>query len=68
VQSKAARLSGLAALQARQETRPVETALVWMAYAAAVLGSLKLVFENLRIGSTESLAASLLLFMARSSF
>ena len=36
--------------------------LVWMAYAAAVLGSLKLVFEDLRIGSTQSLAASLLIY------
>lgn len=36
--------------------------LVWIAYAAAVLGSLKLVFEDLRIGSTQSLAASLLIY------
>ena len=36
--------------------------LVWMAYAAAVLGSLKLVFEDLRIGSTQSLAASLVIY------
>jgi hypothetical protein len=36
--------------------------LVWMAYAAAVLGSLKLVFEDLRFGSTQSLAASLLIY------
>ncbi|HLW80636.1 MAG TPA: hypothetical protein VKS20_01210 [Candidatus Acidoferrales bacterium] len=36
--------------------------LVWLAYAAAILGSLKLVFEDLRIGSTESLAASLLIY------
>jgi hypothetical protein len=38
--------------------------LVWMAYAAAVLGSLKLVFEDLRVGSTRSLAASLLVYGA----
>ncbi len=38
--------------------------LVWMAYAAAVLGSLKLVFEDLRFGSTQSLAASLLVYGA----
>jgi len=36
--------------------------LVWMAYAAAVLGSLKLVFEDLRFGSTQSLAVSLLIY------
>ncbi|MGA3295714.1 MAG: hypothetical protein ABSE45_17245 [Candidatus Acidiferrales bacterium] len=36
--------------------------LVWMAYAAAVLGSLKLIFEDLRFGSTQSLAASLLVY------
>jgi hypothetical protein len=36
--------------------------LVWMAYAAAILGSLKLVFEDLRFGSTRSLAASLLIY------
>lgn len=36
--------------------------LVWLAYAAAILGSLKLVFEDLRIGSAESLAASLLIY------
>ncbi len=38
--------------------------LAWMAYAAAVLGSLKLVFEDLRIGSTRSLAASLFIYGA----
>lgn len=38
------------------------TELVWMAYAAAVLGSLKLVFEDLRFGTTQSLAASLLIY------
>ena len=38
--------------------------LVWIAYAAAVLGSLKLVFEDLRFGSTGSLAASLLIYGA----
>jgi len=38
--------------------------LVWIAYAAAVLGSLKLLFEDLRIGSTQSLAASLLIYGA----
>jgi len=36
--------------------------LVWMAYAAALLGSLKLVFEDLRIGNTRSLAASLFIY------
>ena len=36
--------------------------LVWMAYAAAILGSLKLIFEDLRFGSTQSLAASLLIY------
>jgi len=38
--------------------------LVWMAYAAAVLGSLKLVLEDLRFGNTQSLAASLLIYGA----
>jgi len=38
--------------------------LVWMAYAAAVLGSLKLAFEDLRFGNTQSLAASLLIYGA----
>ena len=38
--------------------------LVWMAYAAAVLGSLKLVFEDLRFGSTQSVATSLLIYGA----
>jgi hypothetical protein len=38
--------------------------LVWMAYAAAVLGSLKLAFEDLRVGTTESLAISLLTYGA----
>jgi hypothetical protein len=38
--------------------------LAWMAYAAAVLGSLKLAFEDLRFGSTQSLAASLLIYGA----
>jgi len=33
-----------------------------MAYAAAALGSLKLVFEDLRIGSAQSLAVSLLIY------
>ena len=36
--------------------------LVWMAYAAAVLGCLKLVVEDLRLGNTRSLAASLLIY------
>jgi hypothetical protein len=36
--------------------------LVWMAYAAAVLGSLKLAVEDVRIGNTRSLAASLLIY------
>jgi len=36
--------------------------LVWMAYAAAILGSLKLAFEDLRFGSTKSMAASLLIY------
>ena len=36
--------------------------LVWMAYAAAVLGSLKLAVEDFRIGSTESLAVSLFIY------
>jgi hypothetical protein len=38
--------------------------LVWIAYAAAVLGSLKLLLEDLRFGTTESLAASLLIYGA----
>jgi hypothetical protein len=38
--------------------------LVWMAYAAAVLGSLKLAFEDLRFGSTQSMAASLVIYGA----
>ncbi len=37
---------------------------VWLAYSAAVLGSLKLFFEDFRIGSTQSLAASLLIYGA----
>ncbi|MGA8220049.1 MAG: hypothetical protein WB780_00230 [Candidatus Acidiferrales bacterium] len=36
--------------------------LVWLAYAAAALGSLKLIFEDLRFGNTQSLAASLLIY------
>lgn len=36
--------------------------LVWMAYAAAILGSLKLVFEDLRTGSNLSFAGSLLIY------
>jgi len=38
--------------------------LVWLAYAATVLGGLKLVIEDLRIGSTQSLAVSLVIFGA----
>lgn len=38
--------------------------LVWMAYAAAVLGSVKLVFEDLRLGTNQSLAASLVIYGA----
>ena len=38
--------------------------LVWIAYAAAVLGSLKLAFEDLRFGTTQSLAVSLLIYGA----
>ena len=38
--------------------------LVWIAYVAAVLGSLKLLFEDLRFGTTQSLAASLLIYGA----
>jgi hypothetical protein len=37
--------------------------LVWMAYAAAALGSL-IVFQDMRFGSTQSLAASLLIYGA----
>ena len=40
------------------------TELVWMAYAAAVLGTLKIAFEDFRIGNTQSLAISLLIFGA----
>jgi hypothetical protein len=38
--------------------------LVWMAYAAVVLGSVKFVVEDLRYGSPESLAASLFIYGA----
>jgi hypothetical protein len=38
--------------------------LVWMAYAAALLGSLKLALEDLRFGTTQSLAVSLLIYGA----
>lgn len=38
--------------------------LVWMAYAAAGLGSLKLLVEDLQLGSTWALAASLLVYGA----
>lgn len=38
--------------------------LVWIAYAAAILGSLKLLFEDLRFGTAQSLAASLLIYGA----
>jgi hypothetical protein len=38
--------------------------LVWIAYGAAILGSLKLTVEDLRIGSTLSLAASLVIYGA----
>jgi len=37
---------------------------VWMAYAAVGLGFLKLVFEDLRVGSARSLASSLLIYGA----
>jgi hypothetical protein len=36
--------------------------LVWIAYATAILGSLKLVVEDMRLGSTLSLATSLLIY------
>jgi uncharacterized membrane protein YhdT len=38
--------------------------LVWMAYAAVVLGSLKLAFEDMRFGTTQSFAVSLLIYGA----
>jgi len=38
--------------------------LVWLAYAAFVLGSVKFIVEDLRIGSPESLAASLFMYGA----
>ena len=38
--------------------------LVWIAYAIAVLGSVKLVFEDLRFDTSQSLAASLLMYGA----
>jgi hypothetical protein len=38
--------------------------LVWMAYAVVVLGSVKLIFEDLRFGSALSLATSLLIYGA----
>jgi hypothetical protein len=37
---------------------------VWMAYGAIVLGGLKLVVEDVRLGSTQSLALSLLVYGA----
>lgn len=40
------------------------TELVWLAYAVAVMGTLKLAVEDFRIGNTKSLAASLLIFGA----
>jgi hypothetical protein len=38
--------------------------LVWIAYAAVVFGSLKLAFEDLRFGTSQSLAVSLLFYGA----
>ena len=38
--------------------------LVWMAYGAAVLGTLKIAFEDFRMGNTQSLAFSLLILGA----
>jgi hypothetical protein len=38
--------------------------LVWIAYAVIVLGSVKLALEDLRVGTTRSLAVSLLLYGA----
>jgi hypothetical protein len=38
--------------------------LVWLAYAAFALGSVKFIVEDLRIGSPESLAASLFMYGA----
>ncbi len=58
-------VTGAAALAlAFAGARIAQRELVWMAYAAAVVGSLKLAVEDLRIGSTQSLAASLLIFGA----
>ncbi len=45
-------------------TRWTRRELVWMAYAAAIVGSLKLLLEDLRFGTTQSLAASLLIYGA----
>lgn len=51
-----------AALLAFISARWNRVELVWMAYAAAILGSLKLVLEDLRIGSNLSFAGSLLIY------
>lgn len=44
--------------------RRMRVELVWIAYSAAVLGSLKLILEDMRFGSKLSLAASLLIYGA----
>jgi len=51
-----------AALLAFISARWNRVELVWIAYAAAILGSLKLVLEDLRIGSDLSFAGSLLIY------
>jgi hypothetical protein len=53
-----------ALLLARAGARLQRVELVWMAYAAAALGSLKLVVEDLRLGSAWALSASLLIYGA----
>jgi hypothetical protein len=53
---------GAALVLAFLGARSKRVGLVWMGYAAAVLGIVKLVFEELRMSSAQSMAASLLIY------
>jgi hypothetical protein len=54
--------SAVALLLAFVGARWKHSELIWMAYAAAVLGCLKLALEDLRFGNNQSLAVSLLIY------
>jgi hypothetical protein len=53
---------GAALVLAFLGARSKRVGLVWMGYAAAVLGIVKLVFEQLRMSSAQSMAVSLLIY------